>query len=241
MQNGAKKVVVVDPDSGSRRALRSTFESEGYDVLEFGGVVQVVPALAERSVDLVTLEPGESECYGLAAIRRLRALTNAPLMIVSDKGETVDMVLAFELGADDYLRKPFNTHELVARSHALMRRVENGRRWPSPSGPAQVAFGNWVMDLVRRELHRRDGAPRDLTGSEFDLLSMFVRAPNRVLTRDQIMAQLRGRSWSPFERAVDMLVRRVRQKIEDDPSKPRLIKTVRSAGYLFSSEVELCA
>lgn len=232
-------VLVVEDVAEVRLLLRRCFESDGYVVQEATDAAAARQALSEQSFDLVTLDlqmPGEN---GLALARDLRATSDVPLMMVTGRGDLVDRVAGLEVGADDYVTKPFHVREVQARARSILRRtrprasIDVAR--PAPTEPRDVlSFDRWVIDLDRRELATRDGHARELTASEFELLSVFLKHPNRVLSRQRIMDLLKGADWSPFDRAIDTQVRRLRQKIEDDPSAPRLVKTVRGAGYLFA-------
>lgn len=242
MSNQRKsQILVVEDDAKVRRLLKTGFEEEGFEVVEAATADEMRARLAERDVDVISLDLGLPGEDGLSVTRSLRATSDVPLVIITGKNDTLDTVLGLELGADDYIPKPFHMREVVARVRAVLRRREAAQRRAGAretSGEEIIAFDGWVVDLTRREVRRRDGEVRDLTGGEFDLLRMFVTHPNRVLTRDQIMDALKGRAWSPYDRAIDMQVRRLRQKIEADPAHPRHIKTVRGAGYMFSAAVE---
>lgn len=235
------RVLVVEDDAKMRRLLKIGFEREGFDVVEASTAEEMRTRIAERDVDVISLDLGLPGEDGLTVTRALRTVSDVPLVIITGKTDTLDTVLGLELGADDYIPKPFHMREVVARVRAVLRRRAAAlTRAAAPASPndEMIAFDGWVVDFTRREVRRRDGERRDLTGGEFELLRMFVTHPNRVLTRDQIMDALKGRAWSPYDRAIDMQVRRLRQKIEADPAHPRHIKTVRGAGYLFSSAVE---
>ncbi len=237
--SGSRTILVVDDDARVRKALREGFEDDGFTVEEAGDAAGMLRAVRRREPDLVALDirmPGED---GLSATARLRAVSDVPLIIISARADPVDKVLGLELGADDYICKPFHLREVLARAHALIRRREAAAarfaRTPEPQDI--VAFESWRLDLLRRELRGPDGAERPLTAAEFDMLKLFVTHPNQVLSRDRITAALRGCAWSPLDRTVDMQIRRRRQKIEDDPAHPRFVKTVRGAGYMFATPV----
>jgi two-component system OmpR family response regulator len=194
--------------------------------------------LAESRIDLIVLDlmlPGED---GLSLCRRLRAASAIPIVMLTAKGEDIDRIIGLEMGADDYLPKPFNPRELLARIRAVLR-----RRVGEPiSGERQaaqiVSFAGWQLHLAVRELFNPEGAKVSLTGAEFDLLHAFCERPGRVLSRDQLLDLTQGRVAGPFERSIDVLVSRLRQKMERDPREPQFIKTIRSGGYLFTPQVE---
>ena len=194
--------------------------------------------LASTQIDLVVLDvmlPGED---GLSLCRRLRATSSMPIIMLTAKGDDIDRIIGLEMGADDYLAKPFNPRELLARVRAVLRRGSNVAG-NTPNASANIlVFAGWRLDLARRQLSSPDGARVSVTGAEFDLLQAFCERPGRVLSRDQLIELKQGRSAGPFERSIDVLVSRLRQKIEADPRDPELIKTIRSGGYLFTPPVE---
>jgi two-component system OmpR family response regulator len=193
--------------------------------------------LAESRIDLIVLDlmlPGED---GLSLCRRLRASSAIPIVMLTAKGEDIDRIIGLEMGADDYLPKPFNPRELLARVRAVLRRGTADRP-QTEEGVAQfLSFAGWKLQPGLRELSNPDGAKVALTGAEFDLLHAFCERPGRVLSRDQLLDLTQGRAAGPFERSVDVLVSRLRQKMEADPRHPHFIKTIRSGGYLFTPQV----
>jgi two-component system, OmpR family, response regulator len=180
---------------------------------------------------------------GLALAREIRATRNIPIIIISAKDEEIDRVVGLELGADDYIVKPFSPREVVARVKAVLRRY--GAEAPGlahdaavdPVPPGRLVFEGGALDAARREVVAGSGAPVDLTTTEFNLLELFLRHPQRVLSRDEIMNMLKGHDWNAFDRSVDSAIARLRKKIEPDADRPRHIKTVRGVGYVFSSTV----
>lgn len=189
-----------------------------------------------RRPDLIILDlmmPGED---GLSVCRRLQAMGDTPVLIASARGEPLDRVIGLEVGADDYIGKPFEPRELVARVKALLRRREKADRIVAPTDARHMSFSGWRLDLAARALTGPDGAV-ELTAGEFDLLAAFVRRPQQVLSRDDIMDVLKGRQTDVFDRSIDIQVSRLRRKLNDDPRRPSLIRTVRNAGYLFTADV----
>jgi two-component system OmpR family response regulator len=179
--------------------------------------------------------PGES---GLDLARWLRAEAAVPIVMLTAMAEETDRIVGLELGADDYLGKPFNPRELLARIRAVLRRA-NGESGTAKEPPAKaIRFAGWVLEPARRRLLSPDGAEVALTGGEYELLQVLVERPNRVLTRDMLMDLLRGRQAGPFDRAIDVAVSRLRRKLEDDGRNPSLIKTVRGGGYVLAANVE---
>lgn len=188
-------------------------------------------------IDLVVLDlmlPGED---GLSLCKRLRSRSRVPIIMLTAKGDDVDRILGLEMGADDYLSKPFNPRELLARIRAVLRRSTITALEPSANGARTLGFLGWQIDRLLRELRNPQGVRVALTDAEFTLLQAFCDRPGRVLSRDQLLELTQGRSAAPFERSVDILVSRLRRKIERDPHDPNIIKTVRSGGYLFTPDV----
>jgi two-component system phosphate regulon response regulator OmpR len=233
------RILVVDDDSGVRTLLRRYLTEEGFRVSEAENGAGLRAALDKGPVDLILLDlvmPGED---GLSLARQVRQRSGVPIIILTGKGELVDRVVGLEAGADDYIAKPFHLREVLARVRTVLRRAPGASAAPQPKRePGRfLAFAGWRLDLVKRELAREDGAVVELTGGEFELLRAFALNPNRVLDRDQLMDQVKGREWAAFDRAIDTQVVRLRRKIERDPAHPELIKTVRGAGYIFAAAV----
>ena len=235
-------ILVVDDEDAVRTLLRECFELEGYRVSEAKDGSELAACLAETPVDLMTLDLNLGGENGFDVARQVRATNNVPIIMITGKGDTIDRVVGLELGADDYITKPFHVREVLARVRAVLRRYERHGSEPRPTavhGPAgeRLAFESWVLDVDRRELHSSGGEARELTTAEFNMLEMFLRRPSRVLSRDSIMNLLKGHDWSPFDRSIDSLIVRLRKKIEPEPDTPRLIKTVRGVGYVLAAEV----
>jgi two-component system OmpR family response regulator len=188
-------------------------------------------------IDLVVLDlmlPGED---GLSLCRRLRQRSHIPIIILTAKGQEVDRVVGLEMGADDYMTKPFSPRELLARVRAVLRRVKTAALVPASAPGRVLSFEGWMIDRGLRELRCPKGVRIALTGAEFDLLQALCERPGRILSRDQLVEVTQGRSAGAFERSVDILISRLRRKIERDPHRPEMIKTVRSGGYLFTPTV----
>src|SRR5262245_10580620 len=187
-------------------------------------------------IDLIVLDLMLPVEDGLSICRRLRAASSLPIIILTAKGDDVDRIIGLEMGADDYLAKPFNPRELLARIRSVLRRGRD-RSTESSSRAEVLTFAGWRLDRHSRRLLGPDGARVALTGAEFDLLLVFCEQPRRVLTREQLIDLTQGRSANPFERSIDILVSRLRQKLEVNPKEPVLFQTIRSGGYMFSPEV----
>lgn len=235
-------ILVVDDDQRIRTMLVRYLSEEGFSVTEAAHGTAMRTALDRNKVDLVLLDllmPGED---GLSLARYIRQRSQTPVIMLTGKGDLIDRVAGLEAGADDYIPKPFHLREVLARIRTVMRRVPAS---PAPSERSsrteefeKFVFDCWHFDVLRRELHRQDGSAVSLTAAEFELLWAFVRNPNRVLSRDQLMDLVKGRDWAAFDRAIDTQVVRLRKKIEADPQVPHLIKTVRGIGYIFSVSVK---
>jgi len=232
-------ILVVDDDRDILGLLADYLRQFGYRVSTAAEGRSMRQALAAGQVDLVVLDlmlPGED---GLSLCRELRARSSVPVIMLTARGEPVDRILGLELGADDYVPKPFEPRELLARIRNVLRRARTAPGGPGNSPePRRLRFAGWTFDLRRRELVSPDGALISLSGAEYRLLSSFVTNANRVLTRDQLMDMTRGREAEPFDRSIDLQVSRLRQKLGDDARQPELIKTVRSEGYVFVAAVE---
>lgn len=227
-------VLVVDDDREIRDLLSRFLKKQGYRVETARDGREMRQALGNWKIDLVVLDrmlPGED---GLALCRRLRAESNIPIIMLTVMGSETDRVVGLEMGADDYLAKPFNPHELAARIKAVLRRT---REYPERPG-AVLRFRGWRLDPVARSLQAPDGVAIGLSDGEFDLLTAFAEHPQRVMSREQLLDISRGRAAAPFDRSVDVQVGRLRRKIEADHKNPGLIKTVRGGGYLFAPSVE---
>jgi two-component system OmpR family response regulator len=237
--NKSGHILIVDDEPRVRTLLRRCLEGEGFAVSEAKDGAEMRRRLEREAVSLITLDLNLGAENGLDLAREIRKERNIPIIMLTGKGDAIDRVVGLEVGADDYLAKPFEMRELVARVRAVLRRAQPAER-PSSAGQ-RYTFAGWTFDIDQRSLKRGDGAEQDLTTSEFNLLEAFVKRPHRVLSRDDIMDLLKGQDWSPLDRSIDNLVARLRKKVELDPDRPTLIKTVRGVGYTFSAHVERAA
>lgn len=231
-------IALVEDDDDIRDLVGDLLEREGYDVGRCRNGTELDRLIERRRVDLVLLDlmlPGED---GLSICRRLHnAPVRLPVIMITAKGDDIDRILGLEIGADDYLPKPFNPRELVARVRAVLRRTREAHR-PAPVSGRHYRFSGWTLDAGSRALSDPQGQSVELTGGEFSLLLALLDHPQRVLTRDQLLDWTRGRDAGPFDRTIDVQLSRLRRKLGDDPKHPDMIRTVRGGGYLFAPTVE---
>lgn len=241
----SETVLIVDDEPEIRALLRAGLEAEGFTVAEASNGAEAEAQLAARPVSLLTLDLKLGGEDGLKLARDLRAKRNTPIIMITGKGDPIDRVVGLELGADDYIAKPFLMREVIARVRAVLRRYQApeavaaapGSGPPSGDG-TRYTFDGWTVDLARREVRSPDGTLCDLTTAEFNLLSILIQRPGRVLSRDELMDLLKGHDWTPMDRSIDGLVARLRKKIEPERERPQLVKTVRGIGYVFAGAVK---
>jgi two-component system phosphate regulon response regulator OmpR len=229
----SQHIVVVDDEPDLREGVATYLRRHGFAVSEADGGDALRQLMAERAVDLVLLDinmPGED---GLSIARRLRSQGGIGIVMLTANTDTIDRVTGLEVGADDYLGKPFELRELLARVRAVLRRASAGAAPPATMG-REVRFGRCMLNLDSRKLYELDGRDVALTAMEFDLLRTFAENPNRVLSRDRILDLAHNKEMEAFDRSVDLRIVRLRRKIEVDPAVPQVIKTVRGAGYVFT-------
>lgn len=234
-------ILVVEDDRETRALIAKYLRTNSCNVSVAADGREMEKALADNRIDLLILDvmlPGED---GLSLCRKVRAQSHLPIIMLTARGEDVDRILGLEMGADDYLPKPFNPRELLARINAVLRRQASALNASAAPDSTALAFLGWQMDFRLRELRSPDGARVAMTSAEFDLLRAFVERPGRVLSRDSLLDLTQGRNAGSFERSIDVLVSRIRRKIEVDPQDAQLIKTVRSGGYMFTPTVEALA
>ena len=230
-------ILIVDDDREIRSLLADYLESNGYRTLGAADGAAMWRVLDEARPDLVVLDlnlPGDD---GLTLCRKLRAQSTLPVIMLTARGEPVDRILGLEMGADDYLAKPFEPRELLARIRSVLRR---SHAMPSnaPSDTVRrLRFSGWTLDLEARHLLNPDGLAIMLSGAEFRLLRVFLEHPNRVLNRDQLLNLTQGRDADPFDRSIDIQISRLRQKLGEDARLPQIIKTVRNGGYVLAGQV----
>lgn len=234
MTDTRHRLLLVDDDPAIRELLSDFLAREGFDLDTAGNASEADASLQARSPDLIILDlmlPGED---GISICRRLASAGGPPIIMLTAKSDEIDRVLGLEIGADDYVTKPFAPRELLARIRAVLRRTSSAA---PQTNNQRFAFDSFVIDVDARQIEDATGNPVALTSGEFDLLICFIRSPRRVLSRDQILDQLRGRGAEPFDRTVDMLVSRLRRKLKSAGSDDSLITTVRNSGYLMTAPV----
>ncbi len=231
----AAHILVVDDDPEIGALLARYLGGHGYRVSIAGNGAGLRQHLGKGSVDLVLLDLGLPDGDGLGLLREFQVYWHGPVIVVSGRGESIERVVGLELGADDYVSKPFDLRELLARVRSVLRRAQSHRANDASAGP--IEFGGLRLETSARRLLDRDGIDLGLTSGEFDLLLLLLKRPNQVLTRDQLMSSLHGRDAGPYDRSIDVQIGRLRRKIEADPARPRVIKSIRGAGYMLAASV----
>ena len=236
----AAHILIVDDDARIRQMLTRYFEQEGYRVSVAADGAGMRARLSAKPADIVLLDvvmPGDD---GLTLAREIRARSNIGIIMLTGRGEVLDRIVGLEVGADDYIAKPFHLREVLARVKSVLRRRKSASETPSThQEPADevVRFDGWLLDTARRQLVSPKGEAVLLTTGEFDLLAALVKQPGRVFGREALMDLTRGRSWEVFDRTIDAQISRLRKKIEADPKNPVLVKSVRGVGYVFTGKV----
>ncbi len=234
-----RTIVVVDDDADIRELLTDYLQDNGFNVLAAEDAKSLNILLENHKVDLIVLDimlPGED---GYSICRRLVVQANIPILMLTANADDISRIIGLEIGADDYMSKPFNPRELLARIKAILRRTDLEQTPQVQSKNHQVSyFGPWHLDHESRELINSNGDVQSLTSSDFNLLLIFVSKANQELSRDELYDKSRGKEHSPFDRSLDVHISRLRQRLEDDAKKPQLIKTVRGIGYIFATHVE---
>jgi two-component system, OmpR family, response regulator len=237
--NAQPLILVVDDDREIRLLLSEYLADNGFRTTDAADGAAMRKALDSSRVDLIVLDlmlPGED---GLQLCRKLRASSNVPVIMLTARGQPIDRIVGLEMGADDYLAKPFEPRELLARIRSVLRRTEALPPNLESAEATRMRFAGWTLDLTARHLVNAQGIVVVLSGAEFRLLKVFLEHPKRVLSRDQLLNLTQGRDADPFERSIDLQVSRVRQKLDEDARDPQLIKTVRNEGYVLSAEVKI--
>ncbi|MEI6724370.1 MAG: response regulator [Betaproteobacteria bacterium] len=235
--NAPDHVLIVDDDKEIRGLLQEYLHKQAYRVTAVADGKALRAALVTAQPDLIVLDvmlPGED---GLQLCRDLRTRSNVPIIMLTALGEETDRIVGLEMGADDYLAKPFSPRELLARIRSVLRRSRSLPDNFEPDAVKSCRFAGWLLDAATRNLTAPDGVVVPLSGTEFKLLRIFLAHPNRVLTRDQFIELMISRDAGPFDRAIDVQISRLRQRLGDDAREPRIIKTVRGEGYVLATPV----
>ena len=234
------RIAVVEDDPEISRMMVSYMLDHGFEVAAARSGRDLDRVMSDSKIDCVILDVGLPGEDGLSICRRLRGKSSVPIIMVTGRGSDTDRIVGLELGADDYLPKPFNPRELLARVRAVMRRSVPPEQ-PQDEAPKTVVFEGWRLDMARRQLFAPDGTPRSLTSGEFNVLSLFCQHPRKVLSRDELLELLHGRAAAVFDRSIDVQISRLRRKIETNMKDPSFIKTVRYGGYFFTPLVTAMA
>jgi DNA-binding response OmpR family regulator len=230
-------VLVVDDDHSIREMLSEYLSSQGFKVVLAEDGAAMRSAIEAAAPDLVLLDLKLPHEDGLSLARFLREHYDVGIIMVTGAGGLVDRIVGLEVGADDYVAKPFDPRELLARIKSVLRRMQARPAAPGDGGSHKsVSIGHCRLDLASHQLIGRDGAEIPITSMEFDLLKVFVENPGKALSRDRILTLTKNREWDPYDRSIDIRVARLRRKVESDPENPRVIRTVRGVGYMFVSE-----
>ena len=234
-------ILIVDDDLDIRRLLVDYLSRNGFEAIAARDGREMWQALGRHAIDLIVLDLMLPDTDGLTLCRDLRAKPgkpNLPVLMLTARGEDTDRIIGIEMGADDYLVKPFNPRELLARIKSILRRTRALPPNLAPDSARYLAFAGWTLDTAERLLTAPDGVATPLSGGEYRLLRILLDHPNRVLTRDQLTEMIHGREAEPFDRAIDVQVSRLRQRLRDDSREPKLLKTVRGEGYVLAAAVE---
>lgn len=232
------RILIVDDDPEIRQLLVDYLMRSGFDAVPARNGREMAQALERHAIDLVVLDLMLPDTDGLVLCRDLRARSNIPVLMLTARGEEADRIVGIEMGADDYLVKPFSPRELLARIKGILRRTRSLPPNLKPDTQRCLSFAGWKLDTATRVLTGSDGVATPLSGAEYRLLRILLDHPNRVLNRDQLVELIHGREAEPYDRAIDVQISRLRQRLQDDGREARLIKTVRGEGYLLAAAVE---
>ena len=236
MSNPRARILIVEDEIVSREKLAAYLRKESFDVWEAADRATMQTAMRDHPFDLVLLDINLPDGDGIEIARDLRAASDVGIIFVTARTDDVDKIVGIEVGADDYVTKPYNARELLARIRGLLRRTERSTKPPEES--PVYSFGPWQLDVLRRKLVRKDGKSVKLTRGELELLHTFLRKPGIVLSRDFLLDHINHRVWAPNDRSIDVMVGRLRRTIEEDPKSPTMIVTAHGEGYVFAESVD---
>ncbi len=236
-------ILSVDDDQGLQTVVTHYLTGEGYDMLSATSGKQLMEVLQNHTPNIILLDLVLPDTDGISILAQLRGMKKIPVIVVSGKSDTTEKIVCLEMGADDYMTKPFEMRELSARIKAVIRRTEEVPAGTAPAQPQaaqenQIKFGDWVLDRAQFQMFDKKGQSADLTTGEYKLLESLVSAPNKVLSRERLFELTRESDYDSFDRAVDIQIGRLRKKLNDDPKEPQFIKTVRGVGYMFCGEIK---
>lgn len=236
-------ILSVDDDQGLQTVVSHYLTGEGYEMLSAGSGKQLMDVLEDKAPNIILLDLVLPDTDGISILAQLRTMKKIPVIVVSGKSDTTEKIVCLEMGADDYMTKPFEMRELSARIKAVLRRVEEVPAGVASAPPAQeqekqIRFAGWVLDRAQFQLFDSKGNSADLTTGEYKLLDALVGASNKVLSRERLFELTRESDYDSFDRAVDIQIGRLRKKLNDDPKDPQFIKTVRGVGYMFCGEIK---
>lgn len=231
-------ILCVDDDEDLQTVLSQYLENDGYKVVTAGGVAGALEKIESQNLNLILLDLTLPDGEGISLIPAFRNKSSAPIIVVSGKSDATEKIVCLEMGADDYVTKPFELRELSARIKAVLRRANDNPKASladSAPGPEKIAFGNWILDRAQYQLFNRKNLPAGLTTGEFRLIEALLLSPNKVLTRERLFDLTRSQDYAAFDRAIDIQIARLRKKLGKDS---KYVKTVRSVGYMFSGETK---
>lgn len=234
-------VLSVDDDQGLQTVVTHYLSGEGYETLSATSGKQMLEVLKTATPNIILLDLMLPDTDGISILAQMRAMQKIPVIVVSGKSDTTEKIVCLEMGADDYMTKPFEMRELSARIKAVLRRAEDVPAALQPAAAEQnnqIHFSDWILDRAQFQLFDKKGASGDLTTGEYKLLEALVSAPNKVLSRERLFELTRESDYDSFDRAVDIQIGRLRKKLNDDPKEPQFIKTVRGVGYMFCGEIK---
>lgn len=232
------RILIVDDDADIRSLLVDYLQRQGLAPLAAASAREMHQQLARHAVDLIVLDLMLPDADGLDLCRELRAKSNLPVLMLTARGDEADRILGIEMGADDYLVKPFSPRELLARIRGVLRRTRALPPNLRPESQRCLSFAGWCLDTATRVLHGADGVATPLSGAEFRLLRVLLDHPNRVVQRDQLVELIHGREAEAYDRVIDVQISRLRQRLRDDGREPRIVKTVRGEGYVLAADVQ---
>ena len=236
-------ILSVDDDQGLQTVVTHYLSGEGYEMLSATSGKQLMEVLRNNTPNIILLDLVLPDTDGITLLAQLRGMKKIPVIVVSGKSDTTEKIVCLEMGADDYMTKPFEMRELSARIKAVIRRTEEVPAGNSPTQDVapqenQVRFADWILDRSQFQMFDKKGQSADLTTGEYKLLEALVSAPNKVLSRERLFELTRESDYDSFDRAVDIQIGRLRKKLNDDPKEPQFIKTVRGVGYMFCGEIK---